>query len=140
MGQAWWDRPVPTAPEQARISAAKAPERLKGSRFASFAPLPVLLTAMPVPLTTSKAPDASIRAPMRRGKRILLLALLASPAVAHAEADQSRFGAAGYFRVATRPDFQGGDNRLGYWNLYGRLMNEGPWAALEMKLDLLKRE
>ncbi len=37
-----------------------------------------------------------------------------------------------------RPDFQGGDGRLGYGNLYGRLMNEGPYAALEMKLDLLQ--
>jgi hypothetical protein len=37
-----------------------------------------------------------------------------------------------------RPDFQGGDGRLGYGNLYGRLMNEGPYVALEMKLDLLQ--
>ncbi len=37
-----------------------------------------------------------------------------------------------------RPDFQGGDGKLGYSNLYGRLMNEGPYAALEMKLDLLQ--
>jgi hypothetical protein len=78
---------------------------------------------------------------MRPGKRTLLAVLLAvAPARAHAEADQGRFGAGGYFRVMTRPDFQGGDGRLGYWNLYGRLMNEGPWAALEMKLDLLKQQ
>lgn len=78
---------------------------------------------------------------MRPGKRTLLAVLLAvAPASAHAEADQGRFGAGGYFRVMTRPDFQGGDGRLGYWNLYGRLMNEGPWAALEMKLDLLKQQ
>ena len=37
----------------------------------------------------------------------------------------------------TRPDFQGGDGKLGYWNLNGRLLNEGPYAALELKLDLL---
>jgi hypothetical protein len=37
----------------------------------------------------------------------------------------------------TRPDLQGGDGKLGYWNLHGRLMNEGPWAALELRLDLL---
>ena len=28
---------------------------------------------------------------------------------------------------------------LGLWNLYGRLLNEGPWAALELKLDLLQQ-
>ncbi len=38
----------------------------------------------------------------------------------------------------TRPDFQGGSSKLGYWNLYGRLLNEGPWGALELKLDVLK--
>ncbi len=37
-----------------------------------------------------------------------------------------------------RPDLQGGNGRLGYWNLYGRLMNEGPWVGLEGKLDLLQ--
>lgn len=46
----------------------------------------------------------------------------------------------GYFRVQTRPDFAGGDGRLGYWNLYGRLLNEGPYGALELKLDLLERQ
>ena len=35
----------------------------------------------------------------------------------------------GYVRVATRPDLQGGEGTLGYWNLYGRLPNEGPWVA-----------
>jgi len=44
----------------------------------------------------------------------------------------------GYFRVMTRPDFQGGDGRLGYWNLYGRLLNEGPFVALETQLHLLR--
>ncbi len=46
----------------------------------------------------------------------------------------------GYVRVMTRPDFQGGDGRLGYWNLYGRLLNEGPWVALQLNLDVLEPE
>ncbi len=57
--------------------------------------------------------------------------------VARAEVGQERAGAAGYIRVMTRPDFQGGDSRLGFWNLYGRLLNEGPYAALELRLDLV---
>lgn len=72
-------------------------------------------------------------------KRLLpLLAVLLWPFAAEAQAPDSRFSAGGYFRVMARPDLQGGDGRLGYWNLYGRLMNEGPWAALEMKLDMLQ--
>src|SRR5438552_1151584 len=59
---------------------------------------------------------------------------------AHAEAERDRASAGGYFRVMTRPDFQGGDSRLGYWNLYGRLLNEGPYAALELRLDILQQE
>lgn len=46
---------------------------------------------------------------------------------------------AGYFRVMTRPDLAGGDGKLGYWNLYGRLLNEGPYAALELRQDVLRR-
>jgi len=46
----------------------------------------------------------------------------------------------GYFRIAARPDWQGGDGKLGYWNLYGRLLNEGPYAAVEMKWDILERD
>lgn len=65
-----------------------------------------------------------------------LSALVAGSALA--QAPDSRFSAGGYYRIMARPDFQGGNGRLGYWNLYGRLMNEGPWAALEMKLDLLQ--
>ncbi len=57
---------------------------------------------------------------------------------ASAEALKDRFSAGGYFRIMTRPDFQGGDGKLGYWNLYGRLLNEGPWGALELRLDLLQ--
>ncbi len=37
-----------------------------------------------------------------------------------------------------RPDFQGGIGRLGFWNLYGRLLNEDPFASLELKLDMLQ--
>ena len=40
----------------------------------------------------------------------------------------------GYMRVMTRPDFQGGNGRLGYWNLYGRLLNEGPWMSLDGRI------
>lgn len=63
--------------------------------------------------------------------------LLLAAAPAHADTAASRFGAGGYMRVMTRPDFQGGNSRLGYWNLYGRLLNEGPWAALELRLDII---
>ncbi len=58
--------------------------------------------------------------------------------VAFAQAPDSRFSAGGYYRIMARPDFQGGIGRLGYWNINGRLMNEGAYAALEMKLDLLQ--
>lgn len=67
---------------------------------------------------------------------LLLLAVFAGTALA--QAPDSRFSAGGYFRIMARPDFQGGNGRLGYWNINGRLMNEGPYAALEMKLDLLQ--
>ncbi|MFO0599239.1 MAG: hypothetical protein U0228_28290 [Myxococcaceae bacterium] len=66
----------------------------------------------------------------------LLFALVST--VALAQAPDSRFSAGGYFRIMARPDFQGGNGRLGYWNINGRLMNEGAYAALEMKLDLLQ--
>jgi len=62
--------------------------------------------------------------------------LLASAALAQAQGD--RVSAGGYFRISARPDWQGGNGRLGFWNLYGRLMNEGSYAALELKLDLLQ--
>lgn len=45
---------------------------------------------------------------------------------------------AGYFRVAGRPDFQGGDGRLGYWNLYGRLLNESSWALIDLKVPIIE--
>lgn len=68
----------------------------------------------------------------------ILLTAIAQPA--WAETDSSRFGAGGYMRIMTRPDFQGGNSRLGYWNLYGRLLNEGPYAALELKLDVIPQD
>jgi len=61
-----------------------------------------------------------------------------SGSVGRADVARDRFGAAGYFRVMVRPDLGGGTNRLGFWNLYGRLMNEGPWASLELKLDMVQ--
>jgi hypothetical protein len=71
-------------------------------------------------------------------KRLVASIALTVSAIAVAQAPDSRFSAGGYFRIAARPDFQGGNGRLGFWNLYGRLMNEGTYAALEMKLDLLQ--
>ncbi len=76
--------------------------------------------------------------------RRVLLALaalglvVATPASGWAESKQHRVGVGGYFRVMARPDLQGGNGRLGYWNLYGRLLNEGPWAALELRIRLLE--
>jgi hypothetical protein len=46
----------------------------------------------------------------------------------------------GYFRIPARPDLQGGSGRLGYWNLYGRLMNEGAYGMLELRYDLIDRD
>jgi hypothetical protein len=73
-----------------------------------------------------------------RVKRLLFAGLLVASQVALAQAPDSRFSAGGYYRISARPDFQGGNGRLGFWNLYGRLLNEGTYAALEMKLDLLQ--
>jgi hypothetical protein len=77
----------------------------------------------------------SFRAVARFSAVFLFLFDLGGPGVALA-ADGS---VGGYFRVMTRPDFQGGDGKLGYWNLYGRLMNEGPYAALHSQLELLEQ-
>lgn len=65
---------------------------------------------------------------------------LCAAAPARADIDDGRFDAAGYFRVMTRPDFQGGSSSLGFWNLYGRLLNEGPYAMLELRLALLPED
>jgi len=84
------------------------------------------------PLREPKAPRTRVPA-----WHVLAAALLL-PVGAAAEAERDRFSAGGYFRVATRPDLQGGSSKLGYWNVSGRLLNEGPWAALELKLDILQ--
>lgn len=70
-----------------------------------------------------------------RASLFVLVLLIASPT--RAEPERSRFSAGGYLRVMTRPDLQGGEGKLGFWNLHGRLLNEGPYAALELKLDVL---
>jgi hypothetical protein len=36
-----------------------------------------------------------------------------------------------------RPSLSGGDSKLGYSNLYGRLLNEGPYGMLDLRLDIL---
>jgi len=64
----------------------------------------------------------------------IMLSLLLGDAYAQ------RASVGGYFRVMTRPDLQGGSGQLGYWNLYGRLLNEGPYATLDFKFDLLEEE
>lgn len=69
---------------------------------------------------------------------LLLLCLDAGTAYADASFRPASVG--GYFRIMARPDFQGGVGKLGHWNLYGRLLNEGPWAAVELRLHLLPRE
>ena len=66
---------------------------------------------------------------------VLLALALLTGSDAHA---QARVG--GYARIMARPDLQGGAGRLGYWNLYGRLLNEGPYAALDFDYDVLEPE
>jgi len=61
-----------------------------------------------------------------------------SSAPAWGEASADRFSAGGYLRIMTQPDFQGGNGQLGYSNLYGRLLNEGPYAMLQLKLDVIQ--
>lgn len=46
----------------------------------------------------------------------------------------------GYFRVQARPDLVGGDARLGDSALYGRLLNEGPWALVHLRQDLVPKK
>jgi hypothetical protein len=70
--------------------------------------------------------------------RELALLLLVCPLAALADAQPARFSAGGYYRIMTRPDFEGSDSRLGIWNLSGRLLNEGPYGMLEMQLAVLQ--
>jgi hypothetical protein len=96
-----------------------------------------------LPLSTIRHCVATIgyaRARMRLALRSAAFWALAAlvPFAARGDTQPDRFDAGGYLRIGTRPDFQGGSSTLGYWNLYGRLLNEGPYAALEMKLNLLQ--
>ena len=43
------------------------------------------------------------------------------------------------FAFKARPDFQGGSTGLGYWNLYGRLLNEGSYATIDFRKELVER-
>ncbi len=65
---------------------------------------------------------------------LALSLMLSSPAVA------GRGQVTGYVRAGARPDFQGAGDTLGYWNLYGRLMNEGPYAMVELDYDVIERQ
>jgi hypothetical protein len=65
---------------------------------------------------------------------LVILALLADAGAG------SRTSVGGYVRVMARPDLQGGGNQLGYWNLYGRLLNEGPYATLNFRYEVLERQ
>jgi len=71
---------------------------------------------------------------------VALCVVICLPGSALADAGDSPFSAGGYARIMTRPDLQGGMSQLGFWNLYGRLLNEGPYAALELRLDLLEHD
>ena len=57
--------------------------------------------------------------------------------ICSSEASRSHVG--GYFRVQARPDLQGGSSQLGYWNLYGRLLNEGSYATIDFRHEILER-
>lgn len=64
-----------------------------------------------------------------------MLLLCAAPLLARADAPQERFNAGGYFRIMARPELEGGQGRLGFYNLYGRLLNEGPYGMLDLRLN-----
>jgi hypothetical protein len=66
----------------------------------------------------------------------VILGLLLGLAILPAQGASARVG--GYVRVMARPGLQGGAGRLGHWNLYGRLMNEGPYGMLDLDLDVLE--
>jgi hypothetical protein len=78
---------------------------------------------------------------MIRASGALLVGLVLTLATeAHADAESDRASAWGYFRISTRPDFQGGNGALGFWNLYGRLLNEGQYAELNLGLKALQNQ
>ena len=64
-----------------------------------------------------------------------LVLLSAQPAIAFADHSSTSLG--GYARLLARPDLAGGQGQLGFWNLYGRLLNEGPWISLDPRLSVL---
>lgn len=83
--------------------------------------------------------------PRSAGRALLITLVVAAtlcwyPQQPRAETQEQRVSVGGYFRLMARPDFQGGNGKLGHWNLYGRLLNEGPWAALELRLLLLRAD
>lgn len=65
----------------------------------------------------------------------LLIALYTTPSV---QAAPVQVG--GYLRLMTRPDLQGGQGQLGYWNLYGRLLNEREYVMLDSRIQLLEAQ
>ncbi|MHB8416920.1 MAG: hypothetical protein ACYDCL_02520 [Myxococcales bacterium] len=79
-------------------------------------------------------------------KSALLLGALATAGVARADAPDDRFSIGGYFRLQALTDFQGGNGRLGVNQtgcgyggpcIYGRLLNEGPYAIVQSRLSLI---
>jgi len=85
----------------------------------------------------------------RTWQSALLVAALGAASLARADALDDRFSIGGYFRLQALTDFQGGNGRLGLNDtgcgmggpcIYGRLLNEGPYAIVESKLNLLGSE
>ncbi|MBN2798257.1 MAG: hypothetical protein JXX28_03855 [Deltaproteobacteria bacterium] len=70
-----------------------------------------------------------------KSARALIVGILALGLATDASAGA---GVGGYFRVAARPDLQGGQGSLGYWNLYGRLMNEGSYGMVDLRVGLVE--
>ncbi len=76
---------------------------------------------------------------MRAAALVAIAITLGAPG-GYADENPSRFSLGGYFRIQARPDFQGGNGGLGLWNLYGRLLNEGPYAMLQSQLQLIQAD
>lgn len=98
------------------------------------------------PGAESKSQDLRVTV-KRRGIRglarvafVLALGAVTWAGTARAAAEQDRFSAGGYFRIMTRPGLQGGNGQLGYSDLYGRLLNEGPYGHLELNLNVLQND
>ncbi len=67
----------------------------------------------------------------------LFVAALGAAGLARADALDDRVSIGGYFRLQALSDFQGGNGRLGLSTIYGRLLNEGPYAIVETRLSLI---